>query len=88
MRRVRIQLEGVRQRVLNHVGDVPICQCTNQVIAAAAANDQTFGAEDAETLRDRGELFVRGGHDLGDAHLAFLEQLQDLQTGSISHRTE
>jgi hypothetical protein len=58
------------------------------MVALPAPGNETFRAEDAQTLRDRGKLLLGGGDDLGDAQLPFLEQFQDAQAWRIPHGPE
>ena len=79
MRRGRVQLESVGQRVLNQIGDVPIREGVDQVIPLPASNDESFGAKYAKPLRNGRELLIGGRDDLGHAQLAALEQIQNPQ---------
>ena len=88
LRRVTFQLEGMRQRVLNQVGNVPICQCVEKMIPISPSNDQALRAKNAKSLRDCREFIVSSRHDFGHAQLALLEQFQNPQPRRISHGTK
>src|SRR5207244_3024094 len=54
----------------------------------APPSEQAFRTQDAQPLRDGGELLVYGRDDLADAQLPLQKQGEDLQSGGIAHGAE
>ena len=74
----------MRQGVLDEIGDVLVGQSIFDVLAAAAAGDEAFGAEDAEALGDGGEFFAFGEGDGGDAGGTAGEESEKAETGRFA----
>lgn len=72
------------QRGLDEIGDVPIREAVDEVVAVAFAIDESFVAQDFEALRDGGELVVHGGDDVGDASLAVAQKVEDAKPGAVA----
>ena len=79
---------GVRQGGLDEIGDVLVGQSIFDVLAAAAAGDKAFGAEDAKALGDGGEFFAFGEGDRGDAGGAAGEEGEEAETGGFAEGAE
>ena len=58
-RRGRLQFGGVRQRVMNQIGNVPIREGVIDVVAVPPPDDQPFRAQNAQPLRHGRELLAR-----------------------------
>jgi hypothetical protein len=86
--RLRLQLVGVGQRVVNQIGDVPIRQCVKQVRPLPATHDQPFAPQQPEPLRHRREFLSRRLDDFGNTPLPLSEQRQNAQAGRVPHRAE
>lgn len=88
MHRGRVQLVRVRQCVQDQIGNVPIREGVEDMVAIAPPGDQPFVAEDAQPLRDSREFFVHCRHNLGHAEFAFFEEFENPQPRGIRHRPE
>lgn len=81
-------LGGVRQGVADEVGDVLVGQPIFDVLAATAAGDEAFGAEDAEALGDGREFFAFGEGDFGDASGPAGEEGEEAEAGGFTEGAE
>jgi len=67
-------LARVRERVENKIEDVLVGETVENVFAVAAARDETLGAQNAQTLRDRRYLLALGVCNLCNTRFPLRQQ--------------
>lgn len=76
------------ESVFDELDDVAVGEGVVDVFAVAGADDDVFGAEDAEALRDGGDGFVFGLGELGDAGFALGEEGEEAEAGRVADGAE
>jgi hypothetical protein len=74
----------VRQSVAKQVGDVPICECVEKVRSLTATHDQSFGAQDTQTLRHGREFLGQRLHQFRHAAFAVRQQIKNPQACGVA----
>jgi hypothetical protein len=78
----------VGERVEDQIKNMLIGQGIENVFAFAAAGDEVFAAQDAETLGDGREAFFFGFGEFGDAGFALGEQGEEAEAGDVADGAE
>ena len=86
--RVGMTLGGVLDRALDEGAHMCVGERIEDVLASSAARHDSFGAEEAQLLRDSGEPYSRRFGELRHAPLPIAQAIQELQTGEVAGRAE